>query len=570
MKLVWFLISLLIFEIFHAQNISDSEYYKIKKKYEDYPENDSRAMPLVHDYIKLSKSKKNNNQLSQAYKDAVFYSSSEVQKLKYADSTISSALLTDNKNLISDSYLGKGIIYYFNYKKYKLALEEYLKAYDYSMNSDDEYLKNEISYHIGVLKSYLGYYDSALLHFQKTSLFFYEGTKDNLHPNIIFNNKKGYYNSLHRMIVCHRNIHNYKAVDSLINLGLAQTKDQRDYKQEFGYFLKEKGIESLRKKEYDKALVSLQKSVQPLSQIKDFSWTTVNYFYIGKTYLAKNNPKKAIVYFKKVDSVFNRHQFILPEIRANYEILINLYRQNNDNVNELYYTKQLLKADGIISADFSYLSLTIHKEFDTKALEKEKLRLEHTNSIGFLMMIFLIYFAFTLIIILIIKYKKEKKTTLNYRILEEKILSRLYFESQSKYEYQEKEEDKCSLNDDLVKTILQKLKQFEDNCEFTESKLTINRLARRLNTNSNYLSQIINEFKGMNFNRYLSDLRINYITKKLYTEKIYLTYKVETLADECGIASRTNFSNLFQEINGMRPAEFIKKRQKNLENECQN
>nr|WP_252730327.1 AraC family transcriptional regulator [Chryseobacterium indologenes] len=46
-----------------------------------------------------------------------------------------------------------------------------------------------------------------------------------------------------------------------------------------------------------------------------------------------------------------------------------------------------------------------------------------------------------------------------------------------------------------------------------------------------------------------------------------MNYKIETLAEECGIASRTNFSNLFREINGMRPTDFIKKRRKDIDAE---
>ncbi|MGV0856934.1 helix-turn-helix transcriptional regulator [Empedobacter brevis] len=37
-----------------------------------------------------------------------------------------------------------------------------------------------------------------------------------------------------------------------------------------------------------------------------------------------------------------------------------------------------------------------------------------------------------------------------------------------------------------------------------------------------------------------------------------LEYTVEGLALNCGVFSRQNFSDLFQEINGIRPTDFIK------------
>ena len=51
----------------------------------------------------------------------------------------------------------------------------------------------------------------------------------------------------------------------------------------------------------------------------------------------------------------------------------------------------------------------------------------------------------------------------------------------------------------------------------------------------------------------------------MYDNSYYLQLKIQGLADECGISSRQNFSDLFQEINGIRPTDFIKQRKKELE-----
>ncbi|MDA4746737.1 hypothetical protein, partial [Enterobacter hormaechei] len=57
---------------------------------------------------------------------------------------------------ISKEYLSKGIIYYFYQKKYKLALNEYLKAYTYLKGSKDEYHYYKVLYHLGIVKGHLG------------------------------------------------------------------------------------------------------------------------------------------------------------------------------------------------------------------------------------------------------------------------------------------------------------------------------------------------------------------------------------------------------------------------------
>lgn len=567
MNRFYFILLLFIFNIFYSQQESYSDFYKIKKKYENYSENDTHAFRFLKEYISLAKKEKDYPHLVQGYHDATFYSSSANAKLKYADSTIFAAKLSENTDLISDAYLRKGVVYYFNYKKYQSALQEYLKAYEYSKNSQDDFLKNAILYHMGVVKSYLGYNEEALIHFKKTQSYFELKSKEKVHPNIIFNNKRGYYNSLHQMAVSYRKLNNRKALDSLLNIGFQQTKNNKDFQQEYGYFLKEKGINEYQKKNYRNSLSLLHESIKPITNINDFAWATVVYFYIGKSYLGLQDYPNAILHFNKVDSVFQKHNFILPELRENYELLINYYKKDSELKKELYYTKQLLKADSVISKDFSYLASTIHKKYDTEALTEEKERLEKATSWGIWIIVGLIILLIALTIALMIKYKNEKRIKANYLILEEKILNKSSTEIVTeKSKVKPNGEEKSGLSDAIINDLLLKLDNFEKKSDFIENGLTLNKLALKFNTNSNYLSQVINEYKEMNFNRYLSELRINYITNKLYNDKVFLSYKIETLAEKCGIASRTNFSNLFQEINGIRPVDFIKNRNQDLEN----
>ncbi|MBD3904093.1 AraC family transcriptional regulator [Chryseobacterium sp. Ch-15] len=567
MNRFYFILLLFIFNIFYSQQESYSDFYKIKKKYENYSENDTTAFRFLKGYISLAKKEKDYPHLVEGYNDAIFYSSSADAKLKYADSTIFAAKLSSNTDLISDAYLRKGVVYYFNYKKYQPALQEYLKAYGYSKNSQDDFLKNAILYHMGVVKSYLGYNQEALVHFKKTQSYFELKSTEKVHPNIVFNNKRGYYNSLHQMAVSYRKLSNYKAIDSLLNIGFQQTKNNKDFQQEYGYFLKEKGINEYHKKNYRTSLTLLHESIKPITKINDFAWATVVYFYIGKSYLDLQDYPNAILHFNKVDSIFQKHNFILPELRENYELLINYYKKDNELKKELYYTKQLLKADSVISKDFSYLASTIHKKYDTEALTEEKERLEKATSWGIWIIGGLIILLIALTFALIVKYRNEKRIKANYIILEEKILNKSSTEIVTeKIKVKPNGEEKSGLSNIIINDLLLKLDNFEKKCEFVENGLTLNKLAIKFNTNSNYLSQVINEYKEVNFNRYLSELRINYITNKLYNDKVFLSYKIETLAEKCGIASRTNFSNLFQEINGIRPIDFIKKRNEDLEN----
>ncbi|MEA1851052.1 MULTISPECIES: helix-turn-helix domain-containing protein [unclassified Chryseobacterium] len=550
------------FHFFLSQE-SETVYDELRKKYENFEENDFRAFQYIRPYIAKSKKEKNYSKLVQGYKDAVLFASLDEEKLKYSDSLVRAANLSGDKDLMIVAHIDKGVIYYYNYKKYQLALNEYLEAYQYSKNTKNEYLKHQNLYHIGVVKSYLGYYDEAADLFSKCLLYYREKSKADIHPNLIYNNKKGYLNSLHQLIICYRHLGRYKDMDVAIKKGLSEAGNNRDYAQEKGYFLLSKGISEYREKQYETALTDLNLSLPSIRHSRDFARLSVNYFFIGKSYLGMNDTQKSVFYFRKIDSIFNKHQFILPELRENYEILINYSKKNKDQAQQLYYTGQLLKADSIMSRDFSYLSPKIHKDYDTKTLLEEKNKLQKMNYLVTVIVILLIIWAIGLIMLFTKRQKKAKEIKQKYILLEEKFVKDQAIGEISSTVLEEK---KIHLHESKVEELLHKLKKFENKKGFTQKGLTLNRLAQQLGTNSSYLSQVINEYKGGNFNKYLSQLRINYITNLLFEDKKYLKYNIETLARECGIASRQNFSDLFYEINGIRPTDFIKKRMQEMDN----
>lgn len=529
-----------------------------------------KAFPFIKPYLNLAKKEKNYEKLVQGYKDAVFFSSLNENKLKYADSMIWAANQTNEDDLKIVAHIDKGVIYYYHYKKFQLALNEYLEAYKYSRDTRNEYLKYQNLYHIGVVKSYLGYYEDASQVFTKCLVYYREKAKSitKLHPNEIYNNKKGYLNSLHQLIICNRHLGKYKEVDAAIQTGLSEVGDNPEYALEKGYFLLSKGISEYKRNQFKEALEDFNQSLPVIRESRDFARLSVSYFYIGKTYSDLKKTKQSIIYFKKIDSIFQKHQFILPELRENYEILIDYSKKEKNEKNQLYYTSQLLRADSIMSRDFIYLSPKIHKDYDTDTLLDEKNKLQKINYLGTIIIIVLIIWAIGLVVLLTRRHKKSKEIQKKYILVEEKFTANHQKEEmdETKELVPNIEEKKLTITENKVEELLKKLKTFEDKKGFTQKGLTISKLAAQLGTNSNYLSQVINEYKKANFNKYLSELRINYITNLLFEDKKYLKYSIETLAKECGIASRQNFSDLFYEINGIRPTDFIKKRKEELEN----
>jgi len=91
---------------------------------------------------------------------------------------------------------------------------------------------------------------------------------------------------------------------------------------------------------------------------------------------------------------------------------------------------------------------------------------------------------------------------------------------------------------------------------FRESELSLAELARRLNTQPNYLSQVINEREGKNFYDYVNALRIEEF-KRLAASPESRKFTLLALAQECGFNSKSSFNRHFKKVTGKSPSEFI-------------
>ncbi|HZW76980.1 MAG TPA: AraC family transcriptional regulator [Flavobacteriaceae bacterium] len=91
-----------------------------------------------------------------------------------------------------------------------------------------------------------------------------------------------------------------------------------------------------------------------------------------------------------------------------------------------------------------------------------------------------------------------------------------------------------------------------------DKNMRIGKLAKILDTNTRYLSTIINSEKNKTFNSYINSLRIPHIVYKIQADPQYLTYKVSYLAEVSGFVSQSSFTKAFKEEMGRIPSAFIK------------
>lgn len=140
---------------------------------------------------------------------------------------------------------------------------------------------------------------------------------------------------------------------------------------------------------------------------------------------------------------------------------------------------------------------------------------------------------------------------------------------EAKIEDEQKIDSKLSISisTKTEKSLIKKLDEFETKKEFIKKDVTLSSLAKKFETNTKYLSEIIKTYKNKNFNQYLNELRINQLIEELNTNDKILNTKVSYLASDFGFSSHSTFSTIFTQYIGQTPSEYIKKIKKEKTNQ---
>src|SRR5574343_127856 len=92
---------------------------------------------------------------------------------------------------------------------------------------------------------------------------------------------------------------------------------------------------------------------------------------------------------------------------------------------------------------------------------------------------------------------------------------------------------------------------------YTSSQLTIEKLAKKLNTNRTYLSEAINLHYQKNYSNWIASIRMN-AARKLLIDPNFNHYSIEGISKHVGFSSISSFNTLFKQFTGLTPSQFKK------------
>lgn len=507
--------------------------------------NKTTLLGIYRDYhLKKAKKEHNNLETARAYYSFIGWENIE-QDIKYSDSIIEVTLESKHEAYPTNGYLIKAQLYYYS-SDFNKALDNYIIAAEWANKKNYKPLQMEATLGIAAIKNVWGLHENALdiyrtiysdiiktPNYLETFYSDYILLANNLSLSYVRNNQP----------------------DSALVISRSAMKEALKKKDMPSYY--ELG------KVHASANFYLKKYPQILDSLKKFSSNysglvlADSYYMMGKVYQYRNNEPLMINYFKKIDSIHQVLNDPFPELKEVYNVLYRNAGKYHDKDTQLYYLNQLLKADSILDKNYVSINKKVYSEYDIPNLKKEKQQLEMKLDNRKQLLFLSIFLVVILVLFVIYYYRRQQR----FKVKFQELLQADNINSQ-KVEIHDTENMPLDIPEQIVTDVLKNMSEFESTQGYLNKDITLNSLAKDFNTNSSYLSSIINHEKQTNFASYLRDLRITYAINCIKQDRDYLKYSMNGLADEFGFTTAASFSNAFRKKTDIKPSYFLEQLRK--------
>ena len=426
-----------------------------------------------------------------------------------------------------------GCVYKFSYFDYIRAYEYFIKAYDLCEQVGYDDFLPVIMVNLGDLfNDYSLNYDSEPLAKQAKELFdkciskAYETKNWELLTTSFFNLAN----------------QNYQL--DLKKYGMLFSKEIPDSTPDLAYArLQYQGIQFMQQHQYDKARECFERQMQNINT----RWaperdSLASYMNIAATYQREKDYLHAIEYLTKALQLtydMSLNDFtpaICRKLSEQYHLIGNeeqsaSYHQRYIEMMDKTHTNQLSHI-----AELNYISQLEKKEKRTQELEQR----QRLHELIILVGIFVLIVVLTSAILL---WKKNRKVTRTEA--DEQSLRKTYSRS--------------SLNDEQRESLILRIEEtLNDAGVICQQDFTLNKLAKLINSNTTYTSQVINEKYGMTFSNLLGKCRVKIACQWMDNPERYGNITIEAIASGTGFKSRTTFVNAFKRETGLKPSEYLR------------
>ncbi len=534
-----------------------------------------RAEKVARAYLDRARKERDTIKMARGY-DRLSRILSPKRNLAFADSIIELTQELDNITYPGLAYLVKAVNYGVM-DDTKKEYENYLKAYSIAKKQNNTVHKIFVLDRMATLQATFGDKNRALLlqkerdsivNSEEYYLKSLEATRKTNRGKSLKYYKNDKIQSRRCFIYCYLMLGQYDIAKSHLDSlevqlnsfkgGYSYSRHRRwflDASMEVSYFLGD--FKSALK--FSDSLMSIDKQLLSNTEYKNA------FLFNGLSYIGLNEAEKGLKYLLKSDSVFkiDTTRFNTTNDRILYDKLNKYYSGPNKTEKKIEYLNRLIFLDSVLKYGYTYFEPKYIREFETPLLLEEKQQLinsleekEQRNQRllwagGVVLLAALGFLGYY--------YRRQ-------RLFQKRFEALVQPENlkNSIAEADKNTKESLEIDPEIVGYILNGLQRFETSKGFVDSKISLNNLAKELDTNSNYLSRVINGKKGKGFSQYLSDLRLDYCITELLSQELYRKFTIKAIAEECGFKNAESFSRGFYKKYGIYPSFYIKNLSKTL------
>jgi len=452
------------------------------------------------------------------------------------------------------AYQGMGG-YYAKKRDFKKAFDNHIKALNAAKQVNDSSLQNISTTNLALLKERVGKYQEALIDFRYNYQYELEKFNNTTIEDTV--SLKSFLNSMCLIANSYRLNKKYDSAQYFNN----KVFNYKNHSVADRYI----GLAGVNSAEvefdlgnYNSTIDSINNILPILLKQNNIPNIAVAYYLRGMSHTI-NDKKTAIDDLILMDSIFSLNKDLQPSLRSGYLYLIDYYKKRSNIQKQLYYVEQLLKFDSIVYNYSMYVSEGVfHDERKDLLSTQISLKTEINKASAYTKIIISISCFIVILLILEIfrRTKLNKKRIIEYQYKFDELLKTSSEKRKSEKIKNNKTKD-IEISESLVQEIVLKLKIFEAKKGFLDKKISANKLAKELNTNANYLGQIIKHKYQENFRQYINNMRIEYILKILRQDPKMIKYSIQAIANEAGFNHTEPFSKAFKTRTGYYPSDFI-------------
>jgi AraC-like DNA-binding protein len=296
-------------------------------------------------------------------------------------------------------------------------------------------------------------------------------------------------------------------------------------------------------------------------------------YNVGRFYFQLKKYDKSVVYFNKVDSINSKHNFNTDIfVNTNY-YLSKIYEIKNDPQNAVKYSKIYL--DNFEKSEYALSNQTtdINSNLEKSDLEKEMIGIQKKFKNEVLIKKWSVIFSAILFIGLVLLLVKNiiEKNRVKKKVHD--LINEFSFKIEEENKQKETNEtvpaefidiqnnkpsNAISIDEAKELEIITKLKALEDKKFYLKAEFNQKEVAKKLKTNTTYLSYVVNKNFKKSFSEYSNELKINYVINEMINNPTYRKYSTQAIAESVGFKNAISFTKSFNKRTGVTPVQFIK------------